>query len=139
MKKIALALLATSVLSSACYARGELVDSLTCGYSDYFHLGKDSATVSIVSASSDVGINVTKNNDNSFTLSDVPSCPHEGGWAKVRYQATKSDYCDLEIHDAAYDFGPELKSTCAGKLQYNGKSSDSYFSHSYSLAFTLNK
>jgi hypothetical protein len=137
MKKIALALLATSVISSACYARGEIIDSLTCGYSDTFHLSKISAAVTIASLVSDAGAAVEKKTSTSFVINDAPTCPSGGGTATVRFQKDKTDYCDLKIHDAAHDFGPTVQSTCVGKLQFNGMTTDSYvWGHSYSLTFS---
>ncbi|MES2217298.1 MAG: hypothetical protein V4501_02695 [Pseudomonadota bacterium] len=138
MKKIAIALLATAVVSTACFARGNDANLLTaCSYTDYFHIGRDSEVpVTITSIKGDANIVATQKDATSFELSDTPTCPKNGGIATVRYTKDKTNYCDLAIHDAENFWGPEIKATCTGSLRFAGKDKDNWFgSDSYSLNF----
>jgi hypothetical protein len=145
MKKFAIALLATAVISAPCYAKGNVEDLLmVCGYTDNFHLGTSSVqNVTISSLKGDekviVGQNIlsgqTKVDPTSFFIKDTPACVKNGGYAHVRYQTDANDYCDLAVHDAENFFHPDITARCAGTLKYLGSTYDGVNTHSYSLNF----
>lgn len=135
MKKIATALFVTSMLSTACFAKGALVSPNACGYSDYFHLAVDSLSpLTIAGLTGDNNNIVVQKGNEAFYIKDAVTCPSDGGYAKVRYQKDEDDYCDLVIKDGANDFDPAINATCTGKLHYSGVKPDEEAS-SYSLSF----
>ncbi|MES2217297.1 MAG: hypothetical protein V4501_02690 [Pseudomonadota bacterium] len=145
MKKFAIALLATAVISAPCYAKGNVEDLLmVCGYTDIFHLGNDSVkNVTISSIAGDEKVVVgqavlagqTAKDPTSFFIKDAPGCLRNGGYAHVRYQTDKNNYCDLAVHDAENFFHPEITARCEGSLKFAGWTYDGVNTHSYSLNF----
>jgi hypothetical protein len=135
VKKIATALLLSSILASSCFAKGALEAPLACDYSDYFHVSDDSVGPLVIgSLTGDENIIVVQK-DNNFYIKDAPSCPKDGGYAKVRYQKDSDNYCDVTIHDAENMWDPDAEATCKGSLNFSGMKYDGIGSHSYSLNF----
>jgi hypothetical protein len=147
MKKLVTALIATAIISSPCFAKGDAEGLLTvCGYSDYFHLSSTSITnIHITKLTGDekveVAYKVVSNQKDvedktSFYVSDTPQCVPNGGYAQAHYEIDKADYCDVSVHDAENMFHPEVTARCAGTMGFGGATYDGVNTHSYSLTFT---
>ncbi len=136
MKKIAYALLLSSLAASTAFAKGDSVPN-ACDYSDYFHLSADSVGPLVIgSLTGDANVAVVQKDTNSFYVKDAPNCPKDGGYAKVRFQKDGDNYCDLTIHDAENMWDPDVTSSCSGSLSFSGMKYDGIGSHSYSLSFS---
>jgi hypothetical protein len=136
MKKTAYALLLSSLLVTTSFAKGGIEAPNACDYSDFFHLAADSVGPLVIgSLTGDANVVVVQKDTNSFYIKDTPSCPKDGGFAKVRFQKDGDNYCDLTIHDAENMWDPDVSTECKGNLNYSGIKYDGVGSHAYSLSF----
>jgi hypothetical protein len=135
MKKLISAILLATVCTTPVFAAGNVSSPNSCGYSDYFHLGKDSIKPTIASLKGDANIIVVQENTENFYVRDTASCPPDGGVASVRYQKDGDNYCDLSVHDGENMWDPEVQAVCHGSLGYAGITHDGIGKYSYSLGF----
>jgi hypothetical protein len=136
MKKIAYALLLSSLAASTGFAKGAIEAPAACDYSDYFHISDDSVgPLTIASLTGDANVVVVQKDTTSFYIKDTDQCPKDGGYAKVRYQKDGDNYCELTIHDAENMWDPDVSASCQGSVTYAGIKYDGIGSHSYSIGF----
>lgn len=107
-----------------------------CGYTDFFHPSSDSPkNLHILAISGDSNVKVTKRSSSTFTISDVPSCPPNGGYATVLYGTDAQHVCTLTIHDGELMNDPDTTAKCNG-LQFNGQTYDGTLTYRYTLHFS---
>jgi hypothetical protein len=136
MKKLACALILSSLVAAPAFAKGDVALPASCDYSDLIHMGDDSISgVKIASLTGDANIVLVQKDDTSFYIKDAPTCPSDGGVATVKFQKDGDNYCVLKIHDGPSMWDPEVDSTCTGDLHFSGIKSDGIGKHAYSLSF----
>ena len=119
-----------------CAANLAQAEDTICMYRDFFHPSFDTPpAVRLLSLSGDINVQVAQQNDYSFKVTDTNDCPLNGGYVKVRYGTDEKHFCDLNIHDSALLWDPDITAHCTG-LFYNGSTYDGKPTYSYSLHFS---
>lgn len=125
MKKTLLLLLGLN-LTSPVFAEHKL-----CGYTDFFHLGRDTnPNIIIVSANNSVNIYLHIIGPRSFEILDGYDC--QKGAAHVTFAYDLNHWCVLDIRDGPRMQHPTITESCYGMV-YNGMSYDGFNSYSYTI------
>lgn len=129
---LSISALATNVFAAA---------AMSADYHDHFHPASGvSSDIHLISlTNNDQFIQVTRDDANSFTISDTPTHWVNPGITSVTYGTYDGKRsCTLTIQDGAYMSDPMVQGVTCTNLSYRGMYYDGFGTYQYSLVFSYN-